>query len=171
MRWHSVLKIGRIWMPSAESCAAFTTGPGLRLIDQWKREHLGSSISFVWLFLPVSLSLVWVYLRGKSDIYCESRSCYALDAFFILFFFLKYLFSLAGMFAWSSAVCAFFLLQFHFHKWYDARVNYGSSSRVRASSVQLVEECLAMKNMENIDFLTVYRYKTASDERTWWKIG
>lgn len=56
MRWHSALKIGRTWMPSAESCAAFTTGPGLRLIGQWKkkREHPGSSISFVWLFLPVS---------------------------------------------------------------------------------------------------------------------
>lgn len=29
-----VLMIGRIWMPSAESCAAFTTDPGLQLIDQ-----------------------------------------------------------------------------------------------------------------------------------------
>lgn len=167
MRWHSALKIGRIWMPSAENCAAFTTGPGMRLIDQWKREHSGSSISFVWLYLPVSLLSECIFV--ESPIYCESRSCYALDALFSSFFFFKNTFS-------RSQACSpeillsvhLFLLRFHSRKWYNARVNYCSSSRVCASTVELADECSAMSCGKRRFF---YRCSNTSDERMWRKIG
>lgn len=143
----------RLWRSDASGCHPQRAVLRSRLVldCDWsineEREHPGSSISSVCvtLFLPVSPLSECIFV--ESPIYCESRSCYALDALFIflLFFFfpLKYLFSLAGVLAWDSA-CAlsFFLLRFHSRKWYEARIKYRSSSRVCASSVQQhAEEC------------------------------
>lgn len=109
----------------------------------------------------LSLLSECTFVKSPIYIYCESRSCYALDALFIFFFCIfpfKYLFSLAGVFTWDSAVCALFFF-FSFPSCDFTLVSDTSArcrlsfivTRVCASSVQLAEGCSAIAPRKNVE--------------------